>query len=383
MPIGTPRAMASTTSDERRAWLALALLPGVGFARLKSLRETLGSLHGALEAPFELLRTVPGLSDETAAAVASLRHDAVDQVVRDTESCGGRILVPGDPEYPDVLERIPCPPALLFALGDPGVARREAVAIVGARHHTTYGASVCARVAAACAAGGLVVVSGMARGLDAVAHEAALDGGGQSVGVLGNGFGVVYPRSNRRLYDAMAERGLLLTEFAPGERPTQGSFQRRNRLISGLARVTVVIEAGARSGTLITAGAAIEQNRDVMAVPGPVTSAASVGANRLIRDGAMPLLEMDDLWARYPGFPLSPCRGEGLAGTAGSAQRRVLQALSEGPLHVDELARRLDAGAAETLSLLAAMEVQDLVRQEPGMVFRRPVATFAAESSTR
>jgi DNA processing protein len=375
----TLRAMGSTTSDERLAWLALALVPGVGFARLLALRERIGSLRGALEAPFELLCTVPGITAECAAAVAALRWNTVERVLSETGSCGGRILIPGDPEYPAVLEHIPFPPALLFALGDLSLTRCEAVAIVGARHHTTYGASVCARVAAACAAGGLVVVSGMARGLDAVAHDAALGAGGRSVGVLGNGFGVVYPHSNLRLYEAMAARGLLLTEFAPGERPTRGSFQRRNRLISGLARVTVVIEAGARSGTLITAGTALEQNRDVMAVPGPVTSAASVGANRLIRDGALPLLEMEDLWARYPGFPLTPADPDGLA-RQDSAQSRVLHVLREGPMHVDALARRMNAGPAELLSLLAAMEMQDLVRQEPGMVFRRPVATFAAES---
>ncbi len=150
------------------------------------------------------------------------------------------------------------------------------------------------------ASAGLAVVSGMARGLDAVAHTAALDSGGATIGVLGNGLGVIYPTANRVLYQRVAANGLLLTEFPPGERPTAGSFPRRNRLISGLARVTVVVEAAEGSGALITAGTALDQGREVMAVPGNITSPSSVGANRLIRDGAEPLLSSDDLLAHYP-----------------------------------------------------------------------------------
>jgi DNA processing protein len=258
--------------------------------------------------------------------------------------------------------------------------RGPGVAIVGTRQPTRYGREVCARIAATAAAAGLAVVSGMARGLDAVAHQSALEVGGGSVGVLGNGLDVVYPASNRRLYQAMRTAGLLVTEFPPGERPVEGSFQRRNRLISGLARVTVVVEAGPRSGALITAGAAVEQGREVLVVPGPITSTVSVGTNRLLRDGATPLLELDDLLVHYP--EARPA-GAGAASGAEDASPtgRVLAALRDGPRQVDELASTLGLAPGDTLSLLARLEIQDLVRQEPGMVFRTARPLFAAEIS--
>ena len=207
--------------------------------------------------------------------------------VEHVERLGGSVLVPDDPDYPSSLRHIADPPPVLFVLGDLSLLERPARRGRRAAGTTPPTAAKWrAAVAWAAAAAGLVVVSGMARGLDAVAHDAALDAGGATIGVLGNGLGVVYPAANRRLYERVAERGYCSREFPPGERPTAGSFPRRNRLISGLARVTVVVEAAVGSGALITAGAALEQGREVMAVPGTITSAVSVGANRLIRDGA-------------------------------------------------------------------------------------------------
>ena len=180
----------------------------------------------------------------------------------EVERAGGRALLATDPEFPALLRHIPDPPPVLFALGDLGLLDRPAVAIVGSRDHSAYGAEVCReRSPGRPPPAGLVVVSGMARGLDAVAHAAALDAGGATIGVLGNGLGVIYPAANRALYQRVAADGLLLTEFPPGERPHVGSFPRRNRLISGLARVTVVVEAAEGSGALITAGAALDQGR--------------------------------------------------------------------------------------------------------------------------
>jgi DNA processing protein len=293
------------------------------------------------------------------------------------EALGGRLLLPGDPAYPPALMQIPSPPTHLFVQGDTRLLARPAVAIVGTRHPTRYGQDVCAAIAAGAAAAGLVVVSGMARGLDAVAHRAALEAGGGSIGVLGNGLGVVYPESNRRLYGAMADRGLLVTEFLPGERPVKGSFQRRNRLISALARVTVVVEAGAQSGTLITAGTAADQGRDVLVVPGPITSPVSVGTNRLLRDGAAPFLELRDLLEHFPECA-APAAPAGAGEDDASLVSRILALLAAEAKPVDAIAAALGVPAATTLSLLALLEIQGLVRQEPGMVYRRGVTAFAA-----
>jgi DNA processing protein len=256
---------------------------------------------------------------------------------------------------------------------------RPAVAVVGSRDHSAYGAEACRLVVAAAALGGLAVVSGMARGLDAVAHLAALDAAAATIGVLGNGFGVVYPAANRSLYERMRREGLLLTEFPPGHRPHAGSFQRRNRLISGLARVTVVVEAAAGSGTLITVDAALAQGRDVMVVPGPITSPTSVGTNRLLRDGAAPFMEAGDLLALFPDAlareRATPPGGDSPALPPSISltplEQRVARTLDRMPRHLDTLVEVLGAPTAEVLAALSTLELHGVARQEPGRQFLR------------
>jgi len=217
----------------------------------------------------------------------------------------------------------------------------------------------------------------MARGLDAVAHSAALDAGGTSIGVLGNGIGVIYPAANRALYTRMREHGLLLTEFPPGERPTAGSFSRRNRLISGLARVTVVVEAADGSGALVTAAAGLKQGRDVMAVPGAITSPTSVGTNRLIRDGADPVTDPLDLLCKFPevrcteaSFDFGPARPRPPAVTLDADTRLIVEALLEQPRDLDELAGVTGLAPATILRALSTLELAGFAEQEAGMRFR-------------
>ncbi|HEY9015207.1 MAG TPA: DNA-processing protein DprA, partial [Gemmatimonadales bacterium] len=303
---------------------------------------------------------------------------AATKAIEDARRAGIHILTPADDGYPSLLRNIPDPPPVLFAAGDLSLLSRPAAAIVGSRDHSTYGATVCRAVATAAARAGVVVVSGMARGLDAVAHAAALDCGGTTIGVLGNGHGVIYPAANRELYQRVSERGLLLSEFPPGERPNAGSFPRRNRLISGLARVTVVAEAAASSGALITAGTALDQGREVMAIPGAVTSPLSVGTNRLIRDGSAPLLEPADLLQHYPelacpdsivGFLPGGIRP--LPETLTPQERELAHLCNREPAHPDQLALSCNRPVGEVLGLLAALEIAGVVEQGPGRVFRR------------
>jgi DNA processing protein len=365
--------------EARAAWVALATAPGIGPVRLHALLAVHRTPLGALSAPFALLRTVPGMTAAAATAVSSASLDQGRRILELTERCGGRVLLPDDPEFPALLQQIPDAPPVLFAAGNLSLLGRPTVAIVGSRDHSAYGAEVCRRMAWAAAEAGVVVASGMARGLDAVAHQAALDAGGGTVGVLGNGLGVVYPAANRRLYQRVAAEGLLLTEFPPGERPNAGSFPRRNRIISGLARVTVVVEAGEGSGALITAGTALDQGREVMAVPGPITSPGSVGANRLIRDGAAPLLEPRDLLDHYPdAAPPATSRAYSagaafvpLPDTLTPAERSVAELLVGEPTLADELIARSGRGAAELMALLSALEIAGIVEQRAGKRFVR------------
>jgi DNA processing protein len=371
--------------DDLAGFIALALAPDIGPVRLRILLAACGSPDGAFSAPFERLCALHEFNRAAATGVRSARREEGERILRRVEALGGAALTYLDPAFPPILSTIPQPPALLFVSGGLGLLDPPAVAIVGSRDHSAYGAAVCRAVATRAAEAGIVVVSGMARGLDAVAHHAALDGGGPSIGVLGNGLGVIYPAANRELYDRMRNHGLLLTEFGPGERPNAGSFQRRNRLISGLARVTVVVEAAAGSGTLITVRAALDQGKDVMAVPGSITSGVSVGTNQLLRDGATPLLEPEDLLAFYPELPAIARRASIVAGSAGSGlttapplpvdltpeERAIAELLGSERLQLDDLAARSERPLGAVLATLSSLEVRGVVRQEPGRVFHR------------
>jgi DNA processing protein len=365
-------------TDERAAYLTLTQVPGMGCARLRTLLTACSTAIGAHSAPFEFLCALPGFSRAFVRAIKSTPLKTGNKILADALTIGADILLPDDAAYPQSLRDISEPPPVLFTIGNVALLSRPAAGIVGSRDHSAYGAEVCRQASAMVARAGAVVVSGMARGLDAVAHTAALDAGGATIGVLGNGHGVVYPAANRALYERVAQHGLLLSEFPPGERPHAGSFPRRNRLISGLSRVTLVVEAAAGSGALITAGAALDQGREVMAVPGNITSPVSVGTNRLIRDGAAPLLDPGDLLQHFPEFPApafekaAPVAAfSSLPDTLSPEERELAGLLDSEPIHPDELAGRSRRPINEVLSLLGGLEIAGVVEQGPGRVFRR------------
>ena len=364
-------------TGDRAAYAALALTPGIGAARMKTLLDACTTAHGALSAPFAFLCSLSGIGRAAASAVAAAKVEDGARVLERAAALGAAVLIPGEPAFPARLAEIPDPPTLLFAQGDLSLLDRPAVGVVGSRQHTAYGAEACRRVVGDAVGMGLVVVSGMARGLDAVAHAHALDLGGGTVGVLGNGLGVVYPAANRELYARVEAHGLLLTEFAPGERPQVHTFPRRNRLISGLSAATVVVEAGLGSGAIITADCALEQGRDVLAVPGPITSEASAGTNRLIRDGAAPYLEAADLAAHYPSLVPAARREPAAAprplpAELGAGELAILPHLeAPEPTHIDHLAERAGLPVADVLGLLCGLEIAGVVEQLPGRRFRR------------
>ncbi len=363
--------MPEWLGEERDGYLTLALIPGIGAARLRSLLAEFDTPNGALLAPFERICAVPGFGAAAATAIGRVDRRSGGRVMGQLETLGGHLLLPGDRRFPERLAEIPDPPTCLFGLGNLELLERPAVAIVGSRDHSSYGGEVCRAVARAAAERGIAVVSGMARGLDAVAHAGALDAGGPSMGVLGNGLGVVYPAANRLLYGRMREAGLLLSEFPPGERPHAGSFPRRNRLISGLARIVVVIEAAVASGALQTVACALEQGRDVLAVPGPITSPVSAGTNRLIRDGAAPLLELADLLGYFPEVPnLEGARGTAEAGGLPPVAGRIVNALWTGPRRVEELVDASGAPVGAALDALSSLELSGRVRLERGGLYR-------------
>ncbi|MGH7594454.1 MAG: DNA-processing protein DprA [Gemmatimonadales bacterium] len=366
----------STRSDdrsERLAYVALALIPGFGARRLAGLLSAYGSATAACQAPAS---SRPRSRGTTSPVHHPPMRDAI-QLLDRCEALKIRVLTPDDADFPPQLRSIPDPPVMLFARGRLDLLARPAVAIVGSRDHTRYGRDVAKMLGEGAAGGGIVVVSGMARGLDAVAQYAALDGGGTTIGVLGNGIGVVYPAANQDLYHRVESEGLLLTENPPGERPTVGSFPRRNRLISGLAQVVVVVEAARGSGTLVTVASALEQGRDVMAVPGPITSPTSEGTNQLLRDGADPILQLNDLLAKFclvaktPAAALDP--GQPPLCNLSGTEAQAFNAVTAEARYIDEIAERTGLPIGTLLGVLCGLELGGLVEQLPGSLFRRVI----------
>jgi DNA processing protein len=283
----------------------------------------------------------------------------------DLERRGLRFVARSDPRFPPLLHAIHDPPPGLFLRGgtDPALLTRPAVAVVGARSCSAYGAAVARMLGRELAAAGLVVVSGLARGVDAEAHRGALESGGLTVAVLGCGVDRDYPVSNRELARRIVEQGLVVSEYAPGVEPAPWRFPARNRIIAGLARATVVAEAREASGALITADLALEEGREVFAVPGEITSALSAGSNALLRLGATPLTSVGDVLESLGVEPAAPA----VTAELGEEAERLLGRIRDGPCTADELARATGLGAGRVAVLLSELELARAAQEAAGV----------------
>lgn len=271
-----------------------------------------------------------------------------------------------DPGYPHLLREIVDPPSALFAKGDLGLLDRAAVAVVGSRNASPYGLSAASAIARALSAAGVTVVSGLARGIDAAAHRAALQEAGSTIAVLGTGIDQVYPATNRRLAGEIEASGLLLTEFAPGTPPRALNFPIRNRIISGLSLGTVIVEATDRSGSLITARMAAEQGREVFAVPGPIFHAASQGPHRLIQYGAKLVHDVDDILDEIPVLCELVLKWKNAAESIANEDPLLRLLRFDEGLSVDELAALSGQAGHELAGDLLRLESEGLIRSVPG-----------------
>jgi DNA processing protein len=362
--------------------ICLTMVPGVGPHTCRALLERFGTASAVLDAPLGLLRGVPGVGPALAERIAGARR-AFDPAA-ELELCRRAevaVIAQGDPAYPAALEQIPDPPCLLYCRGELVTRDQLAIAIVGSRRCTPYGLRIAERLAAALARVGLTVISGLARGIDAAAHRGALTAGGRTIAVLANGLAQVYPPEHEALAREIATpgAGAVLSEMPMRQSPLAGLFPQRNRLISGLSLGVVVVEATPRSGSLSTAHHAMEQNREVFAVPGPVDSLPSRGCHRLIRDGARLVETVDDILEELgplvrevrsaPGE--TPVRHP--AELALSDQERALLGhLGDDPVGVDELIAQTRLTPSQVLATLSALEMRRLVRRLPGPQFVRP-----------
>jgi DNA processing protein len=364
--------MSLSLSPEAKALLTLHLVAGLGTRLTAALIEKFGSAAAALQATSSQLQEVPHIGSRLAGQlVQAFQAVDVDTEFALMEKHGVRIIARGQPEFPDRLATIPDPPHLLYGRGELRAADANAVALVGSRKCTSYGRRIAERLAGDLVRAGFTIISGLARGIDGAAHRAALSAGGRTVAVLAGGLSKIYPPEHAPLATEVAAQGALLTEAAMQMEPLAGMFPNRNRLISGLARAVVVIEAAEKSGALITARHAAEQGHPVFAVPGSIDSDASAGPHFLIRQGAVLIRSAEDIIEELDGVrtphPQPAASPSGLDAT----EERVWQFLEERPRHTDEIAQQLELPVSQLASTLMMMEMRKLVRRLPGNRFER------------
>jgi DNA processing protein len=358
-----------------RPWLALKYVPGLGDHLYKLLIERFDSPEEVFAAGKKALLSVDGVSARTADAIISgPPAAAVNAEISRIRQQGCRIITLTHPEYPPLLREIHDPPPFLYVLGRLDGAAAS-IAMVGSRKATRYGVDMAGRLAAELAESGFVVVSGMARGIDTACHKGALSAGGQTVAVLGCGLSVIYPPENRRLCEEIGEAGAVISEFSVEEAPNAYNFPKRNRIISGMSLGTVVVEAAAKSGSLITARLAGEQGREVFAVPGSINSKTSEGTHNLLKQGAKLVASAMDIAEEFPYLFLKSGQNRGKEHNVTARpeltgdEARVYELLEAYPVHVDELCRKLDMPINRLSSALTTLELKGLAAQTPGMYY--------------
>jgi DNA processing protein len=359
------------------AILQLLSVPGIGPARVRALIGHFRSAEAVFSSPLHALCQVEGIERTLAENILQANDEALAQ--RQLESADRHqagILTFWDREFPALLKKIYDPPVVLFAKGELRPEDEFAIAIVGTRVPTEYGKLATERLTAALVGRRMTIVSGLARGIDTIAHQTALKSGGRTIAVLGSGLDNIYPGENHRLAQEIAAHGAVISEYLFGTKPDAVNFPRRNRLISGLAFGTLVVEAGEQSGALITANAALEQGREVFAVPGSMFSPKSIGPHRLIQEGAKLVTSVEDIFAELPQqlsmFSKSQM-AEALPIQLNENEQKVMALLSHEPVHVDLLARQASLPASQLLAILLELEFKNAVKQLPGKFFVKSV----------
>jgi len=353
--------------DELKYWVAFSGIAGIGRVRISQLREYFGSLQDAWQAPEDKLKQA-GLDSRSTDALVSLRpRISLNAEMEKLERYGVKPLIYEDPLYPARLKQIYDYPPVLYVKGSLPAEDEPCLAIVGTRRPTIYGRQITEEIVADLTRSKIAVVSGLARGIDSVAHRTALEAGGKTVAVFGSGLDIVYPRENAKLAQAIMEQGALVSEHPLGVKPRAENFPLRNRIMSGLSLGVLVVEAGERSGALITAHQAVEQNREVFAIPGSILSPASQGSNRLIQEGAKLVRNYADILQEL-NLTIVVQQAEikefSHGDEFGSA---ILRQLASEPIHIDEICRRSGLTMQEVSSALAMLELEGIARHVGNM----------------
>ncbi|MDK2821955.1 MAG: processing protein [Clostridia bacterium] len=360
--------------EEKAFWVAFNQTPGLGIRRVLRLIEFFGTAKAAWYANESELLKVKGLGKTLVTSLIYWRRKKEpERIIEELNHKGIKVVTLIDKEYPIELKRIYDPPPVIYWRGKQLPNKGLKIAIVGTRRATPYGLKVAETLSADLVAAGVGIVSGLARGIDAAAHKGVIKQGGMTWGVLGCGVDVVYPPEHKNLYHQVMERGAILSEYPPGTRPEARNFPARNRIISGLTAGIVVVESAKRSGALITADLALEQNRDVFAVPGPITSRCSEGPNNLIKQGAKVVTQVEDILEEYNLKPVlkDDSKDKNEADNLTTNEEKVLAGLSLVPTHIDAIISMTGLSPGELNNILIQLEIRQLIRRMPGGFYIR------------
>lgn len=368
-------SLASMTRPDRELLIGLNLISQLTPKRTQRLFARFESFRGIWDAPSSAFTALFG-SRVLGEAIASARSEtAIDEEMAKAAEKDVRIVTLMDPDYPPTLREIDDPPMALYVRGILPIDSPRALAIVGTRRGTRYGKMIAGRFASQLALKHCTVVSGLAAGIDTAAHQGALDVGGLTVAVMGCGIDYPYPKANQPLYQQIVEHGTVLSEYPMGSRPAKWTFPQRNRILSGLSRGVVVIQAPERSGALITARCALEQGREVFAVPGNINTLTSAGSNRLIKQGATLADSVDDILDEFPDLRLDvgPADPENAPKEPklGEKESFVYELIGLEPIHMDDIIARADLSPTEASHILLLLQLENLVEEVEGGRFMR------------
>jgi DNA processing protein len=353
--------------EARAYWVGFNLVRGVGAVRLRNLLEHFGNLEIAWNAPADAL-IAAGLPARIAENFLVIRKQVdLERIMEKIDAQGVKVLTWDDDAYPRRLKEIAQPPPVLFVRGSVNVEDDWAVSVVGTRRVTPYGRQVAAEIARFLAQNGVTLVSGLARGVDAIAHQAALQAGGRTFAILGSGVDVIYPPEHRKLADEIIRQGAVISDYPLGTQPESTNFPPRNRIIAGLSLATIVVEAGETSGALITAEFAVEQGRDVFAVPGSILTPQSEGTNKLIEQGARPLLRMTEILEALKLEQIPEKQSNRKTMSTSPEEKKLLDHLSQEPRHIDEVCQLSGLPIQAVSATLTMMELKGLVTHVGGM----------------
>jgi len=364
---------SNETKEKLTHILTLLDIPGVGRGRYHNLIRKFGSPLKVLEASVNELEKVPGIAHATAAEIIRYKKsDHINQTVAKIIQLGWNIYFSDSQEFPRKLLSIPeidIPP-VFYSQGKEIDFDRSMIAIVGSRHASEQGRQFAYRLSRELSRNGIVVVSGMAEGIDSFAHQGALDVGGETIAVWGNSLEIVYPPSNKKLAEQIRKNGMIISEYPPQTKPDRTNFPERNRIISGLCEGVVVVEAGRKSGALITASEALKQGRELFAVPGSPDFKMSEGTNRLIQSGAKLITGINDIFEELPRLKgVVTSKQFKIMPELTNLEKKIVDLVAETSLQVDNISRELNLSVPETMELLLALELKGIVREISGKRF--------------